>query len=503
MIPVSSAAAQQATLVEGLHQHGFRQPEKRAIIAGMDALSFGELWRRIERFAAGLHSLGIDRGSRVALSLPNRPEFAIAYFGTHMAGCTAVPLGPTCPDLGEITSLIAASVTVTTDGSGATDSSQSCLPIGFIEDAGARRGATNAGPSLLEDAEILFTTGTTGRRKGVVLTQLAVASTAARINQVVPASPDDVEVVALPITHSFGLGRLRCMALMGHTLVLVPGMRNPAVLLKEIQEKRATGFSIVPTGMQLLLRMLCPQTFATCRALKYIELGSTRMPMQTRRELARALPDVEIWHHYGLTEASRACFTEYHRDSERGETIGKASPGLEVTVRDASRNPVIGAAGEIVVKGPGILREYWQDPERTRATIDVHGFWTGDSACLDSDGYLYLEGRRADLINVGGLKVLPEEVEEELRRVPGIEDACCIGIDDQVTGQVVKAYLVASNRPDRVELVRALRDRLEEFKLPRIIQYVKAIPRSQSGKILRQHLIDLADAVKRQAGPSC
>ena len=210
------------------------------------------------------------------------------------------------------------------------------------------------------------------------------------------------------------------------------------------------------------------------------------MRSQTRDWLMRMLPQTRVCHHYGLTEASRAAFTEYHADQQKPGGVGRAAPNVTITICDDMSRPLpLGQTGEVVVQGGMVMREYWRRPELTSQVLCSLGMRTGDLGYLDADGCLFLLGRKDDVINVGGRKVIPDEVEEALRHVEGIRDAACIGVADPLLGQQVKAFVVVRQPIDLNRIATSLRMELEEYKIPKLFELVETLPRTTSGKLQR------------------
>ena len=277
----------------------------------------------------------------------------------------------------------------------------------------------------------------------------------------------------------------------GNTLVLEAGMVNAARLLKRVLDLRATGLALVPAGLELLLRMTRNRLADAQSHLRYLEIGSAAMRPETKRKLMEYLPHTRICHHYGLTEASRAAFCEYHADREQLDSIGRASPNVEIAVRDSHGNTLPpGEMGELTVRGGIVMKEYWKQPNLTAQTLRDGWLRTGDCGYQNGEGYLYLVGRQNDLINVGGMKASPEEVEQALCEHPRVADAACVGAPDPngITGQCVKAFIVSDEEIPSTELVAWLRNRLEEYKIPRMWVQAPSIPKTASGKIQRQLL---------------
>lgn len=467
-------------------------PDRPAFLLAEDgSVSFRHFGGMISAVASRLRREGVTKGDRILLCAPNGTALAAAYFATHAVGCVAVPLDFDAPP--EAAQQLAAEC----EPRLALTAKDLAIPLPTVPLPSACNDAGDSSEivpecSLEDVADILYTTGTTGNHKGVVLTHGNIAQAATNINAFVGGQLGDIEVVPIPLSHSFGLGRLRCMAQTGVTLAMEVGMRNAAKVLQHILQERATGLALVPAGFELLLRMTKDRLGDARDHLRYIEIGSSTMSLETKHKLMALLPDTRICHHYGLTEASRSAFIEYHADQEKLTSIGRPAPNVQITIRsDDGRDLGPGEYGEVVIHGGMVMKEYWRRPELTQATLRDGWLHTGDWGCKDSDGYFYLVGRRADLINVAGLKVSPAEVERLLNTHPAITESACVGVPDPqgMTGECVKAFLVSHAPVSEVELIAWLRPHIEEYKIPRLWEHVECIPKTASGKIQRQLLL--------------
>jgi len=441
--------------------------------------------------ARWLLDLGLRSGDRVVLCGENSVTFAVAYFAIHAAVGIAVPIGSdvSVESVQQLLEDCAPSLLLAESPGHAPPSAARPLPP--PEQWAASDATLTPRCSADSPADLLFTTGTSGRRKGVLLSHGNVASAATNINAFVGTAGDDIEVVPIPLSHSFGLGRLRCWAQVGHRLVLEPGLRNPALLYRRLVDTRATGLAIVPAGVALLRRLVGARFADVATHLRYLELGSAALSPDDRRFLIETLPTTRICHHYGLTEASRAAFCELHRDGKQPTSLGRPAPNVEIRIADEQgRSLPAREVGEITVHGGMVMQGYWQQPELTRAALRDGWLRTGDEGWIDDDGYLYLRGRQGDIINVGGLKVAPHEIERRLCEIPGVREAACIGAPDPrgVLGQVVKAFLVADADPSELDIAERLRRVLPEHELPRLFERVAALPKTASGKIRRAEL---------------
>jgi long-chain acyl-CoA synthetase len=461
-------------------------PAKVALRCGGDVLTYERYSARILSTAARLRSLGVVEADRVLVSSPNSLHLPILYFAIHALGAIAVPVAPDTVD---------ATMAALAGDCGARLAVLDRAPAGMPCHVAGPAEVTAPGSESVTPvcrrtgiADILYTTGTTGKKKGAVLTHANVFAAARNMTEFIGTVGDDVEVTPLPLSHSFGLGRLRSLALAGHTLAIERGVGNGGPVIKSLIEHRATGLAMVPAGFDILRQVTGDALRRAGDRLRYVEIGSAPLRPQTRAWLLEMLPKTRICHHYGLTEASRAVFTECHSDPGR-TGAGKASPNVSIAICDENLNRLgPGQSGEIVVRGDMVMREYWNQPELTRDALCAWGLRTGDIGCLDEEGHLTLLGRRCDLINVGGRKVAPDEVEEMLRLMEGVRDAACVGEPDPLLGEHVKAFLVADHPVDLAAVNAFLQPRIEAYKIPRTVELAASVPRTGSGKPQRNLL---------------
>ena len=476
------------TLIYRLLKIAEHHPARIALRCGLESVTYEEFRARILSTAAHLRRLGVEEGDRVLICGGNTLAIPVLYFAVHALGAVAVPIAPDTPE-----SMLASLANDAEVRLALIEKAVSAMPCPVVSTKTLVHipGEQAIVPVCRADAiaDLLYTTGTTGRKKGVVLTQANVLAAAYNITQFIRNGADDVEVVPLPLSHSFGLGRLRCMAIAGNTLILEPGVGTGATLVKRILDARATGLALVPAGFEIIRRTTGDNLGRAREHLRYIEIGSAPMRTESRKWLMDLLPQTRICHHYGLTEASRSVFSEYHSDAHKVGTAGRAAPNVEIQICDENgRGLPVGNVGEVVVRGGMVMKEYWKQPELTEMTFCQGGLKTGDIGYLDADGYLYLLGRQSDLINVGGRKIAPDEIEDMLRQLDGVKDAVCVGEQDELLGECIKAYLVADREIRRVEVVAFLRTRVEEYKIPHLVAHIDAIPRTSSGKVQRHML---------------
>jgi long-chain acyl-CoA synthetase len=476
--------------------HSEEKPDKPAIIAGKAVISYRQLRENIFGAARKLQELGVRPGDRVMLSAASSPSFVYGYLATHLLQAIAVPVDPQSTET-RLKYIIEQARPKAAFLAG-TINSESGVPIFSVKTLEELPPADMKVefPPPTAVADILYTTGTTGEPKGVVLTHETIRRTAYNINTFIGNSAEDREVVPLPLSHSFGLGRLRCNLLSGATVILVNGFAFIGNIFRAIERFDASGLSTVPAGIAMLFRSARDKIGAYADQLKYMEIGSAPMPLKHKRRLMKLLPKTRICMHYGLTEASRSTLIEFHSAGAKLEnSIGIPAPHVKVKIVDNHfRELPPRQTGRIMVKGENVMQEYFENEKTTDEVLASDWLYTGDYGYYDEDGFFYLEAREKEMINVGGLKVSPVEIEELLKRHSSVEDCACVGIPDPrgISGEVPKAFIIYNsndpNRPDDIELSDFLRDKLEPYKLPVEFEWVDSIPQTSSGKIQRLSL---------------
>lgn len=464
-------------------------PEKVALISGEIEVTYAQLWENCLRAACMLQKqYNLRKGDRVILSAAGNIEFAYAYFGVHLAGGICVPIDPDTNQT-RFNHIYASTKPVCVMGE-LHNVDTPTVPFAAVVDGSDKIGFV--APQMTDIADVLFTTGTTGAPKGVALSYLNIAAAARNINEYIGNSADDIELLALPVSHSFGLGRMRCALTKGATIVMLGTFANVKKFFKEMARCKVTMFAMVPASWGFLKKMSGKYIGRYADQLRFIEIGSSFMPKEEKEFLMEQLPNTRICMHYGSTEASRSAFMEFHTYKDNLLSAGHASPHTEIKIFSTEGKPLpMGEEGEVCVKGEHVTCSYWNEtPERFAQDFYDGYFRTGDCATMDADGNVYLKSRIKEMINVGGKKVAPMEVEDILNTIPGIKESACIGIPDPgiVLGEVVKAFVVADDSLTDEEIMEQLRPQLEVYKQPVEIERINEIPKTSSGKIQRLKL---------------
>ncbi|MFL6190446.1 MAG: AMP-binding protein [Actinomycetes bacterium] len=532
------------TLLDDLAEAVAQRPEAPALLFKGRTISHGELDRRSDAFAAALAGLGVAKGDRVALLLPNCPQFLICELGAWKAGAVVHPLNPIYTEQeleGALRRTRAETIVVLTPFYGrvkavqprtalrrvvATNVKEYLPPLlrvlftlakerkdghrvriadgdlwlGDLLDR-HRDAPRAAGPVSPDDpAVILMSGGTTGTPKGVVGLHRHYTITGRQLGtwlQAGTAPWDDVIMAALPLFHSFANIGIQSVALRNHTAIaLVPNPRDLDDLLDTIAKTRPTAFSGVPTLFNALLHHPRVQAGKVdFSSVKVCFSGAAPLLAETKRRFEE-LTGGRIVEGYSLTEAMLACAVNPVEGPNKIGSVGMPLPDVEVRIVDpegGARLPA-GEVGEVLIKAPQLMACYWDDPEETAATVRTHddGRWlhTGDLGYLDSDGYLFIVDRMKDLIKTHGYQVWPREIEEVLATHPAVAEVGVAGVPDEAKGEVAKAWVVL--RPGQqasAEELRAFsRERLAPYKVPATVEFRAELPKSMVGKVLRRAL---------------
>ena len=476
------------TVIEQIFIQGKEHPTKIALQDGKHSQSYGDLLTSIlsaKRILADKYHVG--KGDRVIMAVDKDLEFVAVYFACHLLEAVAVPIAPdtNAKRYGLIKNRVSPRLVIGFKGEKELDAAD------FSDfrrtDEAYDRDSINF-PALDSLADVIFTTGTTGEPKGVKLTQRNIAAAVRNINTFMQNAKDDVEMLALPISHSFGLNRLKCALSEGQTLVLLGSFANVKRFFRFMEEYGVNGFGMVPAGWSMLKKLSGETIAKYADQLHYIEIGSAPMPIVEKELLMKLLPHTRICMHYGLTEASRSAFMEFHGEKHRLDTVGKASPNMTITIRDEHGKELPrGQEGEICISGDAVTVGYLDLPREDYFWGEA--FRTGDWGLCDQEGYISLKSRKKELINVGGKKVSPAEIEDVLKGFDFVKDCACIGVADPtgILGEVVKAFIV-TDYPEKLTpeyMEKLIGNRLEGYKHPAMYEPIDAVPKTSSGKIQR------------------
>lgn len=483
-----------------------RHAGKPAVFWGEEEHHFGLLLAQSHLLAARLRSsLRVQPGDRVALWLKNCPEFIPAFFGILQAGGVVVPINNFLkPD--EIAYILTdADINVLiTDATlaehlpalRAVRPQLQCWQVEEFTKPENRDAALaptqnselrTQNSSSSDLAVIIYTSGTTGRPKGAMLTHGNLLHNVESCREILRVVDHDRFVVLLPLFHSFMMTVGMLLPLfVGGSLVLVRSLHPPKALLHEIFSRQATILPAVPSFFRTFAGAPLPPGLP----LRLCISGGAPLPVEILREFNRTMP-IPLIEGYGLSEASPVVSLNPIQGPWKEGSIGIPVPNVEVTIQDDEGNHLPhGMTGELCVRGGNVMRGYWNRPDETARTLRGEWLLTGDVGHRDADGYFFITDRKKDMLIVNGINVYPREIEELLYQFPGVKEAAVVGVPDARRGEHPVAFVAAKDGAslDEKAILQFIRARLADYKVPKKVTFMPALPRNATGKVLKREL---------------
>jgi acyl-CoA synthetase (AMP-forming)/AMP-acid ligase II len=482
-----------ATLLDVLHAAPGKQLAVVAPAAGEAGIvSYDALRQQVAGLAVGLAASGIRHGDRVAIALPNGLPVLATILAASVAG-TAAPLNPAYryeEFRFYLEDTRARLLIVSEDGAAdARRAAADCgIPVTSVESVAAKapsRSAPARTPAPEDVALVLHTSGSTGRPKRVPLRHANLAVSVANVMKTYALTSEDVSLCVMPLFHVHGLVASSLATLASGGTVVIPDGFSPFSFWRLVRAHGVTWYSAVPTVHQLLLARLGPERPGGAEQLRFIRSCSAALAPEVMAQLETRI-EVPVLEAYGMTEAAHQMASNPLPPGTRQPgTVGRGT-GVRIGILGADGAEVpAGQTGEVVIAGPNVIDGYEDNPAANADSFTAGWFRTGDQGVIDGEGYLRLTGRIKELINRGGEKIAPREIDEVLLAHPAVAEAVAFGVPHPVWGEEVAAAVVLRQPVPEAELVAWCRDRLASFKCPGRLHVVDAIPRTATGKIQR------------------
>jgi long-chain acyl-CoA synthetase len=486
-----------------------RTPEKTALIADGRSHSYRALDRMVTQLALAMQRRGVTRGDRVALFMRNGLEFVMGVFASLRCGAAFMPINPQTK-AAKLRYILedATPRCVLTEAD-----LRGVLGAALAEHAGPAPQVLVAGEPLaaamaeaegelmdpglidLDLAAIIYTSGSTGDPKGVMLSHRNMLAAADSISTYLGLCAGDVILCALPLSFDYGLYQVLMSAKVGATVVLEPSFAFPTEILELMQREHVTVFPGVPTMFAMLMALDLSRY--QLPALRTITNTAAALSARQIADLRRLFPRARLFSMYGLTECKRVSYLPPAQLDVRPTSVGRGMPNQEVYLIDEQGHRLpLGRTGQLVVRGSNVMMGYWRKPEETERRLRPGTYpgervlHTGDLFRTDSEGYLYFVGRTDDIIKSRGEKVSPREVENTIHELPAVSEVAVVGVPDPLLGEAIKAYVVLKPAAHctAAEVVKHCHHHLENFMVPKHVEFVTALPQTQTGKVSKTEL---------------
>lgn len=463
-------------------------PEKRAVIDAKKTYSYKEYYSEIKKTAAYLNDKGIKKGDMVIVQTQQNVAYMVALHAVHLIGAIAVPLEKTVKGerVAEIRDAVCAKCFI------AQKEFPEITTYLYSDIATCENEYEPENlPEAKDDSTILFTTGTTGKSKGILLSHYADVAVAGNVKYGTEMKEDNVEIIPMPLNHSFSLRRYYANVINGSTVIFMDGVIFVSRFFDAIEKQGACSAAMAPSALAVIVKLSGDKLAEYRDKIDYMQFGGSYMPDSDKDKVRELLPNARLYNFYGSTEAGCSSIIDFNINRDNPRNIGKPTVNSDIKFVDEDNNFVIPTEDKparLVTGGGMIMNEYYKEPELTAQTLIDGYIYSNDYGYYDENGDIIMIGRMDDVIISGGQKIAPTEIEDVCDKYEGVTECAVIGVDDAVMGQIPKLFVVVNDKYDEAALVKFLSERLESFQIPKVIRIIDAIPKTYNGKPLKREL---------------
>ena len=483
------------SIVEAAAYYAAEKPQKLCAADGKTELTYQAFWEHIAGYAMHLRETGVKAGDRVVVRNAQNVSQLVAGLAIQLAGAVFVPVEKNAAEerIQEILDATDAVCYIAVKEMKTACRYEKMSSVLAYRLEGAKR-EDFVFPKAQDMAEILFTTGTTGKSKGIELLHSSVTAVAENVIGGVCMKKDNVEMIPIPLSHSHGLRRYYANILNGSSVLILDGVIFTKKFFRMLDDYGATAIDLVPAALSALFKLTGDRLGDYREQLDYVQLGSAPIAKADQERLCRLLPHTRLYNFYGTTEAGCSCILDFNAHPHKTGCIGRPTchakflfvdeAGKEIAA-DRDNPGLLACAGEMNMKG------YYKEKALTEQTLKNGYVYTNDLAYRDEEGFIYVLGRRGDVIESGGNKIAPEEIEEAAGKLPWIIDCACVPMDDPILGKAPKLFvqLEEGTAFEPENIYQFLRGQLEAYKVPKVIEKIDKIPRTYNGKLQRKELL--------------
>lgn len=456
--------------------------------------TYREMMRDAEVMAAALRNRGVVPGNRVLASCDGKAHYLALEIACWLVGAIFVPVEEDAAD-DRILSIYVETDPVLLVAEREMESEALrgiTVPYGKLLAGEWDRDAVFYSPGCEETAEILFTTGTTGKSKGVELTHANDAALAENVAEGVHMREGNRELIPLPLSHAHAIRTIYALYLRHGCALLINGVSQVRRAYELVRDYHATAIDLSPTAASVLMKLSRGKFRVFSDQLDYVEVGTAYLNDEIKEELRKTFPGIHLYNFYGSTESGRSCVLDFSGKEDRKHSIGRPAVNAAFIVTDEAHQRIESDekhTGLIACRGSMNMKGYWRQPELTESVMKDGYVFSKDEGYIDEDGCVYVLGRADDVINFRGIKIAPDEIEEVAADYPGIADCACIPRKDPVSGEIpVLVVDVDEGSFDHKKMMQYLRKHVDADKMPQKLVVFHGIPRSYNGKLQRKKL---------------